>query len=102
MYWCSYAAVQLHSTCTQLARDVCSYTRYTSTVARPYLRPIWDYFLTTSILSAFLVQTKYESAAAIYNYIIRTLAALVSSNMFQIRTAVRTWGYGRVTEPRRV
>ena len=28
-------------------------------VARPYLRPIWAYFLTASILSRFLVQTKY-------------------------------------------
>ena len=27
--------------------------------ARPYLRPIWAYFLTASILSRFLVQTKY-------------------------------------------
>ena len=36
-------------------------------IARPYLRPIWGYFLTGSILFTFLVQTKYVSTAAIYS-----------------------------------
>ena len=38
-----------------------------TTVARPYLRPIWGYFITPCLLSAILVQTKYVSTAAIYS-----------------------------------